>query len=154
MKTLVGSNGWDLRFLDLARHHASWSKDLSTKVGAVIVGPDREVRAAGFNGFPRGVNDDDEARHQRPAKYFFAEHAERNAIYNAVRTSVSTMGCTIYIASTPDRLTSCADCARGLIQSGMVRVVYAKGSSPPRWSDSCDAGALMLAEAGLKIEEI
>ena len=61
------SEKWDRRFIELASHIAQWSKDPSTKVGCVIVGEDREIRSTGFNGFPRGIDDDDERRHrERP----------------------------------------------------------------------------------------
>ena len=76
---------WDNRFLSMAKLIATWSRDRSTKVGAVIVGPNREVRSVGYNGFPRGVNDAIESRYERPGKYDWTEHAERNAIYNAAR---------------------------------------------------------------------
>jgi len=71
---------WDARFMNLARHISEWSKDRSTKVGVVIVGPENEVRALGYNGFPRGIDDDAPDRHERPEKYLWVEHAERNAI--------------------------------------------------------------------------
>src|SRR2546421_12647437 len=70
---------WDGRFMELARHVGTWSKDRSRQVGCVVVGPDNSVRAIGFNGFPRGLDDENEHRHQRPAKYLWTEHAERNA---------------------------------------------------------------------------
>ena len=60
LSTELMSNKWDLRFLELARHISDWSKDPSTKVGCVVVGPDREIRSTGFNGFPRGIKDDDD----------------------------------------------------------------------------------------------
>ena len=117
---------WDERFMDLARHVATWSKDRSRKVGAVIVGPNHEVRAMGYNGFPRGANDDAEERHQRPAKYRWTEHAERNAIYNAALTGVQTEACTIYLPWYP-----CMDCARAIVQAGIFEVVAIE----PDWND-------------------
>jgi len=120
------SKHWDDRFMGLAREVASWSKDRSRKVGCVIVGPNREIRATGYNGFPRGVADDVEARHQRPAKYRWTEHSERNAIYNAARSGVSTEGCRIYLMWYP-----CMDCARAIVQAGIVEVVAVE----PDWND-------------------
>jgi dCMP deaminase len=113
---------WDEFFMNIAGVYATKSKDPSTKVGAVIVGPDREQRAGGFNGFCRGVVDDPKRfpeRHARPEKYSWFEHAERNAIYNAARVGTPTKGCTLYIKGGPP----CADCARGVIQSGIIEVV-------------------------------
>ncbi|MCW8836697.1 MAG: CMP deaminase, partial [Rhodospirillales bacterium] len=77
------SDKWHVRFLQLAHQIASWSKDRSTKVGAVLVRPDRTPAPYGYNGFPRQVDDDIDDRHSRPDKYDWTEHAERNAIYNA-----------------------------------------------------------------------
>src|SRR5678816_3286831 len=94
---------WDIRFLREAARIATWSKDRSTKVGCVIVGPSREIRSTGYNGFPRGVNDDVDERHARPMKYAYCEHAERNAIYNAARVGIPLEGCTLYCAA--DKLT-------------------------------------------------
>jgi dCMP deaminase len=97
----------------------TYSKDRSTKVGCVIVGVDNEVLSVGYNGFPRGADDDTEARHERPEKYLWSEHSERNAIYNAARIGVSLKGATAYV--TP--LECCIDCARGLVQVGIKRIV-------------------------------
>lgn len=79
-----------------------------------------EQRSAGYNGFPRNVNDTIEYRHDRPLKYEFTEHAERNAIYNAARVGVPLSGCTLYLNWWP---LPCADCARAVIQSGITSVV-------------------------------
>ena len=100
---------WDRYFMGLAVQAATLSKDESTKLGCVIVGPDREIRATGYNSFPRGVNDDRPERQGRPLKYKWFEHAERNAIYNAARVGVSLKGCVLYCAWPP-----CTDCARGI----------------------------------------
>ena len=139
------TNSWDVKFIGLARHVASWSKDQSTKVGCVIVGPTKDVRTLGYNGFPRNVNDDIKERHERPAKYFWTEHAERNAIYNAASTGVPLSECTAYTTLFP-----CADCARAMIQSGIKTVV----TYTPDWNDSkWQFGEVrdMLEEAGMKI---
>jgi dCMP deaminase len=120
---------WDRRFLELASNVGSWSKDRSAKTGCVIVGPDRIVRSTGFNGFPRGIDDEVAARHARPAKYMWTEHAERNAIYNAARLGFAIYGCTCYINWFP-----CADCARAIVQTGIVRVVGLEpNKADPRW---------------------
>ena len=70
------SDKWDQRFLDLAHHISGWSKDPSTKVGCIVVGKDREIRSTGFNGFPRGIADDDERLTNRELKYPLICHAE------------------------------------------------------------------------------
>ncbi len=111
-----GSDWWDCWFLGLARYHASASKDPSTRVGAVIVRPDRIVVASGFNGFPRGIADTDARLADRPTKYQLVVHAEMNALLQA---GWQAAGCTLY--SWP--LAPCERCAAHIAQAGIVRVV-------------------------------
>lgn len=153
---------WRARFIQLAQYKAQWSKDPSTKVGCVLVDSRfwTEV-ATGFNGFPRGVREEDPtgeldpARWVRPQKYWFTEHAERNAIYNAARRGHSTEGCWAFLNFDPDNI--CADCARALIQAGITRVYGPKGvNAPPRdggqeWRESCSIAQVMFMEAGVKV---
>lgn len=135
---------------------SDWSKDNSTQVGAVVVNKDREIVATGFNGMPRGVNDDLPERHARPAKYIVMEHAERNAIYSAARRGISLKDCTIYVTSKPGKFPPCSDCARGIIQAGISRVVGEPivGEAWERWKESCEAGFQMFAEAGVKLDQV
>lgn len=138
---------WDARFIGLADLVATWSKDRSTRVGCVIVGTAHQVLATGCNGFPRGVNDDIEDRHERPAKYQWTEHAERNALYNAARTGVPVEGATLYVSFSP-----CADCARGIIQSGVAAVVVGNGTPDfgvGDWNESCRIAERMFGEASV-----
>lgn len=135
---------WDRYFLEMARHVATRSTDRSTKVGCVIVGPDGEIRATGHNGFPRGV-DDTEDRHQRPAKYAWTEHAERNAIYSAARAGIATKGCGLVMTWFP-----CADCARAVIQAGITGIVCATPDpADSRWGEDFRVARAMLREAGV-----
>lgn len=147
----MDNDKWDKRFLELADIVAQWSKDRSTKVGAVVVGPDREVRSLGYNGFPRGVNDDVEERHERPLKYLITEHAERNSVYNASRFGASLAGCTLYCTHPP-----CTDCARAIIQSGIVAVVVPRitGEMLERWAENCETAAAMILEAGCTYRQV
>jgi dCMP deaminase len=149
-----GMKGWDQYFVEMAQHAATKSKDRSTKVGAVIVGDGHNVISVGFNGFPRGVNDDVEARHERPVKYLVTEHAERNSIYNCARHGVRTAGATLYLngGGWP-----CADCARAIIQAGIVEVVAMAGKFEGKgglWEESCRVGKEMLEEAGVKLVQL
>jgi dCMP deaminase len=139
---------WDKRFLELAKLVASWSKDRSTKVGAVIVGPFNDVRSLGYNGFPRGIDDEVEERHARPAKYKWTEHAERNALYNALLTSTSVERATMYLTWYP-----CADCARAILQSGIARLVCARrpDDSNPAFIDDFKVTQAMFSERGLSV---
>lgn len=139
---------WPEFFFSLAELTSKKSKDRSTKCGAVIVGPDNEVRSLGYNGFPRGVDDDVEERHQRPDKYLWTEHAERNAIYNAARAGICLKGCALYLQWQP-----CSDCARAIIQSGITKVycLYReKTVADPVWQKTLAVGQLMLLEAGVE----
>lgn len=137
---------WDDRYLEIAGVVASWSKDSSTKVGCVVVGPVRQILATGYNGFPRGVDDDVPERWERPEKYLWVEHAERNAIYNAARSGISLAGATMYVERHP-----CADCARGIIQSGISCVVVGSPVLLPRWEESCTVAGVMFEESGVAV---
>ena len=144
---------WDHRFLALAAHIAEWSKDRSTQVGAVVIGPKKEIRAVGYNGFPRGVNDEVEARHQRPTKYAYTEHAERNAIYNASYTGTSLDGCALYVTHFP-----CSDCARAIIQAGIAEVYVDRQKLSAdfleRWEHDMNISTEMFGESGVRVKLI
>jgi len=107
---------WDKRFIDMAKLVASWSKDPSTKVGAVIVRPDKTIASVGFNGFPRGVEDKPEWYDDRTIKYKVVKHAEENAILSSKEP---LDGCTLYVWP----LLPCSLCAGDIIQKGIKRVV-------------------------------
>lgn len=147
--TVSGNEKWRSRFLGLCDHIAQWSEDRDFKVGAAIVGSGNEIRATGYNGLPRGVQATDDSRLDRPSgeKFFWVEHAERNAIYNAARAGISVSGCTIYVNRFP-----CADCARAIIQSGISCV-----QCPPRPENdgkldhSFDVSETLLREAGISL---
>jgi len=150
MSDINGMN-WDEYFMNMAELVASKSKDRSTKVGAVLVSDHQAVLSVGYNGFPRDVDDDIEERHERPKKYLWTEHAERNAIYNAAFNGVKTEGKILYISGNG---TPCSDCARGIIQSGIGEVITFKGKfegAGSLWEESCKEGAQMLKEAGVKM---
>lgn len=110
------------RYMSLAREVASWSKDPSTKVGAVILLEDK-VLGLGPNGFARGVNDSPEAFADRESKLGKVIHAEVNAILNA---GVPVKGAAIYTTSM-----CCPACAALIIQVGIVRVVVPCGGEDP-----------------------
>lgn len=138
-------------YMTMAYLIAMQSKDRSTRIGSVIVGPDSEVRSTGYNGLPRGCNDDIEERQNRPEKYYWFEHSERNAIYNAVRMGLSTKGCTLYTQGIP-----CADCARAIIQSGISKVVVHKKwdlESTEKWVISCERSKIMFVESNVDLVE-
>ena len=138
---------WDKRFLDLADHISGWSKDPSTKVGAVIVNNRHKVLGIGYNGMPCGVNDLEERYLNRDTKLNMVVHAEQNAIVNAI-TPVEN--CTIYVSSLPP----CSKCAGLIINAGLQRVVFRKREIPQRWQNSVNMSLLMFREAGVEVIEI
>lgn len=144
------SNKWDVRFLELAKHISGWSKDPSTKVGCVVVGEDREIRSTGFNGFPRGISDDNDRLTDRNKKYPLICHAEENAIMHAARIGVSLKGSTAFVTWPP-----CSRCARSLIQAGILEVVYPSPEGiPERWLEDFTISNGMLEEAGVLVRTI
>ncbi len=140
----------DIRFIGLAQHISTWSKDPSTKVGCVVVGEDREIRSTGFNGFPRGIDDDEERLMDREKKYPLICHAEENAIMHAARIGVSLKDSTAYVTWPP-----CSRCARSLIQAGIREIVYPEtGKIPDRWIEDFTISDSMLNEAGVAVRSI
>jgi dCMP deaminase len=139
---------WDRRFLELAKHLSTWSKDPSTKIGCVIVGPHREIRSTGYNGFARGVKDDDRLD-DRNVKYPMIVHAEENACLNATLTGTTLRGSTSYAGWTP-----CSRCARNLIQVGIAEVVFEDREIPERWLADFMMGQDMLKEAGIPFRAV
>ena|SRR5438128_7906898 len=136
-----------------SRAASTLSKDRSTKLGAVILGQGFEVRAMGYNGFPRGVNDEAEERHLRPVKYKYTEHAERNAIYNAARVGTPLEGCRLLLDSP---IFVCSDCARAIINVGIRQVILIRRGDPDsdrqqRWEEDEVIARTMFAEAGVDV---
>ena len=145
----MGINKWYLRYLGLAKEVATWSKDPNTQVGAVVVGSKGQILSQGYNGFPRGISDSNKRLNDRDIKLSLIVHAEMNAIYNATYSGVSLDGSTIFIHGLP----ACSECAKGIIQVGIKRVVVSKEciESRPHWNDSWNKSKAMFAEAGVAI---
>jgi dCMP deaminase len=141
----------DKKNFDIAQAISYKSKDPNTQVACMILGPDGEPRSWGYNGMPRGMDDENLERQARPEKYFWFEHAERNAIYNAARVGVSLKDCTIYCTMYP-----CMDCARGLVQVGIRRVVCPAPSSgaEPIWQAQVERVKQMFKELNIEVDYI
>jgi dCMP deaminase len=136
-------NSWVGRFIGLAAHVATWSKDPSTKVGAVIVDPNTKiVTGLGFNGFPRGIDDTLERLDDREVKYKLVVHAEMNAVLNANNLVRGD-----YLFTT---LPPCHDCTKFLIQAGIARI-YTNKNIPDRWMESFNLSKAMFKEAQVPI---
>ena len=140
---------WDRRFMGLAAHIASWSKDPSTQVGAVLVDPrNRRIVATGFNGFPAGVEDRADRLENRAVKYEMVVHAEQNTLMFA---GTQAQGCTIYVTPLPP----CARCAALLIQAGIRRIVCPRPEgSPEKWAEQGLIAEEMFGEADIEITYI
>ena len=140
-------NKWDKRYLALAKEVASWSKDPSTQVGAVTVGNKKEVLSQGFNGFPRGIVDSEDRYNNRETKYKYVVHAEMNAIYNATYSGVSLDGAVLYVYGLP----ICSECAKGIIQVGIKKVIIEKSKELDNWNESVALSQEMFEEAGVEL---
>ncbi len=115
--------GWDDYFMIEALWAKVRSPDMSTQHGCIIVNKDKHPTGQGYNGYPRGV-DDNKMPKTRPEKYPPILHADENAILNSDH---SLKDATMYITGPP-----CVHCWAQIIQSGITRVVYGpiKSTSP------------------------
>lgn len=143
---MESTKSWNDYFMDLARVAASKSKDPSTKVGCVVVRPDRSIVSLGYNGFPRGVNDGADRYADRPTKYAFVVHAEANAIV-ASRTDLT--GCWLYCTLFP-----CQECAKLIIQAGIEAVYCPEIPEEGNWQDSMKNAMMMFAEARVMVLKV
>ncbi len=136
--------GWDEYFMGIALLSAKRSKDPSTQVGACIVNKDRKIVGVGYNGFPKGCDDDvfPWAREGSflDTKYPFVCHAELNAILNSISRDLA--GCSVYVALFP-----CNECAKAIVQSGIREVVYLEDKYAD--TDAVRASKLMFDHAGV-----
>lgn len=155
---------WDQWADGICEAVAAKSKDPNTKLGCVITSIDHSILSTGFNGFCRGVREDIPARWaDRTTKYWFVEHAERNAIYNAVRHGICLDKSIAYIPVSP-----CVECAKGLIQSGIIQVRMNLKRNKQRqwdleerlspaeykkWTLEVQDIRLMFVEAGVEVDE-
>lgn len=144
---------WDSWFMGLVYDTARKSKDLSTKIGAVIVKDKRPI-LFGYNGIPQKVKDTPE-RMERPKKYKWTEHGERNAIFCGARFGIATDGTTMYTQALP-----CCECARAIVNSGISKVIIHKESSDifaasshysTTWKEDHEISTVMFQEAGVEL---
>lgn len=141
---------WDKYFLQLADKVSEKSKDPSTKVGCVIAGRENNVLSTGFNGFAMGVDESKEERWERPQKYEFISHSERNAIYLASRHGTKLKGSKMYI----NKKAICMDCGIAIIQAGIEVVTVPKGGEMrDKWMEDMKKVRLMFNEAGILLRE-
>jgi len=150
---------WDDYFMTMVYLAAMRSKDNSTHVGAVVVDDLNVVRSMGYNSFVRGINDDVPERQERPEKYFWFSHAERNAVYNAAMVGISLKGCRMYTNGVP-----CMDCAHSVVQSGIKEVIVDRAwgavsnaqtneGNKTDYSEHARRTLEMFGEAGVKVRQ-
>ena len=134
---------WKKRFLKLSKEIAEWSKDPSTKVGALI------IISTGYNGFPRGIEDTEERLNNRELKYKFILHAEMNCIMNALYNGRSVKDCILFVHGLPP----CSECTKSIIQAGIKKVIT-DSKATDNWKESSKLSLEMLKEANVEIEFI
>ncbi len=147
---------WDQLYITMCYLVGMRSKDPHTHVGSVIVDADNVLVATGYNSLPRSIEiDKDAVRLSREdgEKYFWVEHAERNAIYNAARRGTVLKGCKLYVPWRP-----CTDCARGIIQTGISEVIIHQNGqdfydkhTDGKWIASYKRVTDMFLEASVKV---
>ncbi len=150
---------WDQLYITMCYLVGMRSKDPQTHVGSIIVDSDNVLVATGYNSLPRGIDPDKEGSRlsrENGEKYFWLEHAERNAIYNAARRGTTLKGCKLYVPWTP-----CTDCARGIIQTGISEVIIHKNgqefydkNTNGKWIESYRKTAAMFLEAGVSVRYV
>ena len=135
------------KFLPMARAVAALSKDPSAKVGAVALNDDGILLAVGYNGFPRGVDDDPERYAVKEVKYRLVSHAEQNLVAQAAYAGHSLKGSTVVLSG----LYPCSSCAKSLIQAGVKRIFAPPADANPRWAPDAEWSALMFRESGVEV---
>tara|TARA_B110000977_G_scaffold200648_1_gene291960 strand:+ start:138 stop:686 length:549 start_codon:yes stop_codon:yes gene_type:complete len=140
---------WHNRFMDMAKLIADWSKDPSSKIGAVAINDDRRILATGYNGFPKGIADTEYRLNTRAEKHTLVVHAEMNALMNALYSGVSLKDATMYVYGLP----ICPDCAKCVIQAGVKHVVIptdltTKGEWQKVWQEK---SLPMFKESGVQV---
>ena len=139
---------WDEYFMGLAHLSALRSKDPNTQVGACIVDEENKVVSIGYNGMPRGCQDNKMPWEREggflTTKYAYVVHAELNAILNSPR---SVKNCTLYVSLFP-----CNECAKAIIQSGIKKVVYE--SDKYDGTDGNVASKRMLNDSGIELVQL
>lgn len=138
---------WKNRLLKMAKEVSSWSKDTSTKVGAVITTMDGSPISWGFNGMAKGIDDTIPERSVRPTKYKWMCHAERNAMD---LSQGNLNNCVMFVTFSP-----CSNCAQSIIQRGIKTVIvdenYTADKVPMHWREDMAIALEMLKESGVSV---
>ena len=151
-KSFTFDDKWNIRFMQQAQLVSTWSKDPSTKVGCIIVSPDRVVLSEGYNGFPQGIADTPERLSDRTQKYPRVVHSEANAVINAGRNGAKIADGILFVTAPP-----CPNCAKMIVQAGIREVLYIdldKTKKIPGWRDELVYSFDMFDEAGIPYKSI
>lgn len=154
------SERWDRHWLGMALYHSRMSKDPRKKVGAIVIGPDKELLGGGFNGFPRGIADTPERLNDVDTKLRLVVHAEMNALLAAARTGVRLKGCTMYLAAEDNTGLvwggcPCTRCTVEIIQVGISRIVsYPAKLTPSKWHEDIQFARTLVDEAKIEYLEL
>ena len=133
--------------MPVAKAMAAMSKDPSRQVGAVAVNDDGIILSVGFNGFPRGVDDDPARYADKTAKYALISHAEQNLVAQAAYAGHSLKGATVVLSG----LYPCSSCAKSLIQAGVRRIITPPPEVDTKWAYEAGWASLMFEEAGVEV---
>ncbi len=150
---------WDQLYITMCYLVGMRSRDTHTHVGSVVVDSDNVLVATGYNSLPRNIEAEADSKRlsrENGEKYFWIEHAERNAIYNAARRGTILKGCRLYVPWTP-----CADCARAIIQTGISEVIIHRNgqdfydlNTNGQWVESHRRTIEMFTESGVKVRYV
>lgn len=145
---------WDQYMILMADTARLKSKDPSSQIGVVIT-LDNAIISTGYNGFPIGIADTEERWNDRPTKYKYVCHAERNAIALAARKGTSLLGSTLYLVGMGPLTVPCVECTKMCIQSGISRIVGAAYKPvPDNWKEDLALSKALLDEAGIEFMEM
>ena len=145
------TSSWSSKYLNLAKHVSTWSKDPSTKIGAVAVGDRGQILSTGYNGFPRNIKDSADRLNNRESKYKYVVHGEMNCIYNATLNGVSLNEADLYVYGLP----VCSECAKGVIQVGIKRAFMCYPETiRDKWKESHKITSEMFDEVGIYHEVV
>lgn len=125
----LGRPEWNLHFMAMTYFIANRSFDTSTKCGCIAT-RDNLILSSGFNGPPAGSLDASVPIDVRPDKYYYMEHSERNAIFNAAKIGINLEGCIFYVTGPP-----CLDCMRGMLCLHPKEIIYSVGNSCYNFAD-------------------
>lgn len=152
-KSFTFTDDWNIFFMQQAQLMSTRSKDPSTKIGCIIVSPERVVVSEGYNGFPRGIADTAERLNDRVQKYPRVVHGEANAIINAGRNGTKIQDGILFVTQPP-----CPNCAKMIVQAGIREILYIDldktKKNIPGWRDEISISFDMFDEAGIPYKSI